>query len=51
MFSPSLASVWHKRLPRATLDMHGMQENVRHSNLQLVFCRLFHLIKGGICQE
>ena len=37
----SLLSAWHKRLHSATLDMHDMQENVRQSNLQLVFCRLF----------
>ena len=33
----SFLSVWHKRLLSATLDMHDMQENVRQSNLQLLF--------------
>ena len=32
-----LLSVWHKRLLRATLDMHDMQENLRQSNFQLFF--------------
>ena len=36
----------YKHLLSATLDMYGMQENVRQSNLQLV-CRLFHL--KGLC--
>ena len=40
---PSLVCGINVCLFIATPDMHDMQENVRQSNLQLVFCRLFHL--------
>ena len=43
----SSLSLWHKRLPRATLDMYDMQGDVRQRDLQLVFLRLFHL--KGLC--
>ena len=36
----SFLSVWRKRLLSATLDM---QENVRHSNLQLAFLQTISL--------
>ena len=40
-------SVWRKRLLSATLDMYDMQENVRQSNLQLVFLKTI-LLKGAM---
>ena len=40
-------STWHKRLLSATLDVHDMQENVRQSNLQLVFLQTISL-KGAV---
>ena len=33
----SFLSAWHKRLLSASLDVHYMKENVRQSDLQLVF--------------
>ena len=39
--------VWRKRLLSATLDMYDMQENVRQSNLQLVFLKTI-LRKGAV---
>ena len=43
----SFLSVWHKRLLSGTLDMHDMQENVRQSNLLLVFLQTVSL-KGAM---
>ena len=43
----SFLSVWHKRLLRATLEMHEMQENVRQSNLHFVFLQTISL-KGAM---
>ena len=43
-------SVWHKRLLSATVDMYDMQENVRQSNLQLVFLKTI-LLKGAMSRD
>ena len=46
----SFLSLWHKRLLRATLDMHDMQENVRQSNLQLAFLQTISLKASDVFQ-
>ena len=43
----SYLRVWYKRLLSATLDMLDMKENVRQSNLHLVFLQTFSL-KGAM---
>ena len=47
MFSPSLVYGINVCLVQLQ-DMHDVQENVRPSNLQLVFCGLFNLMKKRV---